>query len=72
MEAFDVEDIQLIEFQSDQGGIRPGDPKWFVNKVTIISSSQDRVYSFPCFRWIIQDLTLFPGQGKIRLEIQCI
>ena len=67
MEAFDVGDIHLIELHSDQGGGFWQDPDWFVNKITIISSSQDRVYIFPCFRWVMKDLILFPGKGKQKL-----
>nr|AHK60922.1 allene oxide synthase/8R-lipoxygenase fusion protein a [Capnella imbricata] len=65
VEAFDVGDIQLIELHSDGGGYWSGDLDWFVNKVVILSSSQDRVYSFPCFRWVIKDMVLFPGEAKL-------
>ena len=30
-----------------------------------MSSTQDRVYSFPCFRWVIKDMVLLPGEGKL-------
>ncbi|XP_028395809.1 allene oxide synthase-lipoxygenase protein [Dendronephthya gigantea] len=65
VEAFDVGDIQLIELHSDGGGYWSGDADWFVNRVIVLSSSQDRVYSFPCFRWIIKDMVLFPGEATL-------
>nr|ABW76418.1 allene oxide synthase/8R-lipoxygenase fusion protein [Gersemia fruticosa] len=65
VEGFDVGDIQLIELHSDQGGYWSGDPDWYVNRVTIISSSQDRIYSFPCYRWILKDIVLFPGEATL-------
>ncbi|XP_028395780.1 allene oxide synthase-lipoxygenase protein-like [Dendronephthya gigantea] len=65
VKAFDVGDIQLIELHSDGGGYYwRDDPDWFVNRVKVSSSSQDRVYSFPCFRWITKDIVLFPRKDN--------
>ena len=64
VQGFDVGEIYFIELHSNQSGGFWQDPDWFVNKVTIISSSQSDVYFFPCFRWVIADLTLFPGKGN--------
>ena len=72
VQGFDVGEMYFVELHSDQGGSLWEDPDWFVNKVTVISSSQDQVDVFPCYRWIIQDITLFHGKGEQTRECRLL
>ena len=63
VEAMDVGEILMVHLHNDQGGWWYKNPDWFVNKIGVISSSQDEPFEFPCYRWVLSDLVVFEGRG---------
>ena len=63
VEAMDVGEILMVHLHNDQGGWWYKNPDWFVNKIAVISSSQDEPFEFPCYRWVLSDLVVFEGRG---------
>ena len=63
IEAMDVGKVLMIQLHNDGGGWWYKNPDWFVNKITVLSSSQDDPFEFPCYRWVLSDLTVFEGKG---------
>ena len=58
----DVGELLMIKLDNDQGGLFSD---WFVEKV-MITCSQDpqRLYEFPCFRWVQSESIFFEGKGR--------
>ena len=62
MEAEDVGELLMIKLENDQGGLYSD---WFVEKV-VINSSRDpeKLYEFPCGRWVQSESVFFEGKGR--------
>ena len=60
--AEDVGELLMIKLHNDQGGLYSD---WFVEKI-LITCSQDpqRLYEFPCFRWVQNESVFFGGKGR--------
>ena len=63
VEAMDVGQVLMIHLHNDGGGWWYKNPDWFVNKISVISSSQEDPFEFPCHRWVSSDLAVFEGKG---------
>lgn len=63
LDAEDVGELLMIKLDNDQGGLFSD---WFVEKV-MITCSQDpqRLYEFPCGRWVQSESIFFEGKGSI-------
>ena len=68
IEAMDVGKVLMIQLHNDGGGWWYKNPDWFVNKITVLSSSQEDPFEFPCHRWVHSDLSVFEGRG---IHFQC-
>lgn len=62
LDAEDVGELLMIKLDNDQGGLFSD---WFVEKV-MITCSQDpqRLYEFPCGRWVQSESIFFEGKGR--------
>ena len=59
--AEDVGDLLMIKLHNDQGGLYSD---WFVEKIMITcSQNPQKLYEFPCFRWVQSDSVFFTGKG---------
>ena len=61
IEATDVGEVLLVQLDSDGSGLKSD---WFVDCVTILSSSQGKVYVFPCYRWVTSQMIVYQQKGK--------
>ena len=68
LDAEDVGELLMIKLDNDQGGLFSD---WFVEKV-MITCSQDpqRLYEFPCCRWVQSESTFFEGKGRHHEKVQ--
>lgn len=64
IEAMDVGKVLMIQLHNDGGGWWYKNPDWFVNKISVLSSSQEDPFEFPCYRWVLSDLSVFEGKGS--------
>lgn len=64
IEAMDVGKVLMIQLHNDGGGWWYKNPDWFVNKISVLSSSQEDPFEFPCYRWVLSDLSVFEGKGN--------
>ncbi|XP_046861552.1 allene oxide synthase-lipoxygenase protein-like [Xenia sp. Carnegie-2017] len=67
VEALNVGEIELVELNARPAWITvtTKDPDWFVEKVTVMSSRHSGVFSFPCYRWVINEIVLLPGKATL-------
>ena len=64
VEAMDVGKVLMVQLHNDRGGWWYKNPDWFVNKIAVLSSTQDyEPFEFPCHRWVLSDLMVFEGKG---------
>ena len=68
VEAMDVGKVLMVHLHNDQGGWWYKNADWFVNKIAVISSTQDEPFEFPCYRWVLSDLVVFEGRGNLKQE----
>ena len=64
IEAMDVGEVLMIQLHNDGGGWWHKNPDWFVNRISVLSSSQEDPFVFPCYRWVLTDLSVFEGKGN--------
>ena len=71
VEAMDVGELLMVHLNNDGGGWWHKNPDWFVNKISVISSKQlqEDPFEFPCYRWVLSDLVVFEGKGKITEDV---
>ena len=62
--AMDVGKVLMIQLRNDRGGWWYKNPDWLVNKISVLSSSQEDPFEFPCYRWVLSDLVIFEGKGN--------
>lgn len=61
LEAEDVGELLMIKLDNDQNGLFSD---WFVEKVLITcSQNPQRLYEFPCHRWVQSESVFFEGKG---------
>ena len=65
VEAMDVGEVLMVHLHNSGGGWWHKNPDWFVNRISVISSSQEDPFEFPCYRWVLSDLVVFEGKGKV-------
>ncbi|XP_078369939.1 allene oxide synthase-lipoxygenase protein-like isoform X2 [Oculina patagonica] len=70
VEAMDVGKVLMIHLHNDRGGCLFKKPEWFVNKITVRSSSQDDLFEFPCYRWVLSELMAFKGKAILPFQDQ--
>ncbi|KAJ7376326.1 Arachidonate 5-lipoxygenase [Desmophyllum pertusum] len=63
IEAMDVGKVLMIHLHNDRGGWWYKNPDWFVNRISVLSSTQDDPFEFPCYRWVLSDLDVFEGKA---------
>ena len=62
VQAMDVGEVLLIQLHNNRSGwLKNSD--WFVNKIFVASSTQERAFQFPCYRWVVSEVIVFQGQG---------
>jgi len=68
LDAEDVGELLMIKLDNDQGGLFSD---WFVEKV-MITCSQDpqRLYEFPCGRWVQSESIFFEGKALLVTDEQ--
>lgn len=66
VEAMDVGKVLMVQLHNDRGGWWYKKPDWFVNKISVKSSSQEDPFEFLCYRWVLADLVVFGGKGTHR------
>ena len=69
VEAMDVGEVLMIHLHNNGGGWWYKNPDWFVNRISVISSSQQNPFEFPCYRWVLSDLVVFEGKGNKTLVL---
>ena len=69
VEAMDVGEVLMIHLHNSGGGWLYKNPDWFVNRISVISSSQQNPFEFPCYRWVLSDLVVFEGKGNKTLVL---
>ena len=60
----DVGELLMIKLIKGGGGLFSD---WFVNRVTIkkvVHDAVQRIYNFPCFRWVSSEAVVFEGKGR--------
>ena len=72
VEAMDVDEVLMVHLHNSGGGWWHKNPDWFVNRISVISSSQEDPFEFPCYRWVLSDLVVFEGKGKATKISNCI
>lgn len=70
IEAMDVGEILMIHLRNDGRGWWFKNPDWFVNKISVISSTQDDPFEFPCYRWVLSEMVVFVGKGIFVLIVK--
>ncbi|XP_031557674.1 allene oxide synthase-lipoxygenase protein-like [Actinia tenebrosa] len=70
VKAMDVGDLYVIRIHNDGGGSLFKNPDWFVNKVTVLKEGSETPYEFPCYCWVLKDLTVFNGSGLLPQQDQ--
>lgn len=66
VEAMDVGEVLMIHLYNDGAHSWYKNPDWFVNKITLTSSKQPIAFEFPCYRWVVSDMTVIQGKGTIQ------
>ena len=64
VQAMDVGAVLMIRLENDGVGWWYKNPNWFVNKITVASSRQEKAFEFPCYRWVVSDMVVFQGTGS--------
>ena len=64
MEAMDVGEVLMIHLYNDGSHSWYKNSDWFVNKITVTSSKQPIAFEFPCYRWVVSDMTVIQGKGQ--------
>ena len=63
VQAMDVGEILMIQLHNDGSGwLKTSD--WFVNKIVVASSTEEKAFQFPCYRWVVSDMVVFQGKGS--------
>lgn len=71
VEAMDVGKVLMVQLHNDRGGWWYKNPDWFVNKIAVLSSTQDyEPFEFPCHRWVLSDLMVFEGKAILPFQEQ--
>ncbi|KAM7441211.1 Arachidonate 5-lipoxygenase [Porites harrisoni] len=70
VEAMDVGEALMIHLHNNGGGWWYKNPDWFVNRISVISSSQQNPFEFPCYRWVLSDLVVFEGKAILPFQDQ--
>nr|XP_058954727.1 allene oxide synthase-lipoxygenase protein-like [Pocillopora verrucosa]XP_058954728.1 allene oxide synthase-lipoxygenase protein-like [Pocillopora verrucosa] len=66
--AEDVGDLLMIKLHNDQGGLYSD---WFVEKIMITcSQNPQKLYEFPCFRWVQSESIFFTGKALLVTDEQ--
>ncbi|XP_078369932.1 allene oxide synthase-lipoxygenase protein-like [Oculina patagonica] len=67
VQAMDVGEILMIQLYNDRAGLWSD---WFVNKITVTSSKQEKAFKFPCYRWVVSDMVVFQGKAFLSFQDQ--
>ncbi|KAM7441207.1 arachidonate 5-lipoxygenase [Porites harrisoni] len=70
VEAMDVGEVLMVHLHNSGGGWWHKNPDWFVNRISVISSSQEDPFEFPCYRWVLSDLVVFEGKAILPFQDQ--
>lgn len=62
--AMDVGEVLMVQLHNDGSGWL-ANSDWFVNKIVVASSTQERAFQFPCYRWVVSDMIIFQGKGTL-------
>ncbi|XP_074620664.1 allene oxide synthase-lipoxygenase protein-like isoform X3 [Acropora palmata] len=69
VQAMDVGEVVIISLHIDECfGI--SNPDWFVDKILVTSSTQEKAFLFPCYRWIQSDMIVCQGKAFLPFESQ--
>lgn len=52
IEMSDLGDLEKVRIRHDNSGKNPG---WFLEKIVIHNETDDREWTFPCYRWLAVD-----------------
>ena len=69
VEAMDVGEVLMIHLYNDGANSWYKNPDWLVNKIIVTSSKQPIAFEFPCYRWVVSDMTVIQGKGTIQKMI---
>ena len=66
----DVGDVVMITLKNSGFGFKSD---WYIAKVIVEKEAQfgNKIFEFPCYRWVVRDLVVFEGKGKKHKKI-CI
>lgn len=67
MQAMDVGEVLMIQLHNDGSGWLTNSD-WFVNKIVVTSSTEERAFQFPCYRWVVSDMVIFQGKGTLTCD----
>ena len=71
VQAMDVGEVVIISLHIDECfGI--SNPGWFVDKILVTSSTQEKAFLFPCYRWIQSDMVVCQGKGTLAYQLNKI
>ena len=69
VQAMDVGEVVIISLHIDECfGI--SNPDWFVDKILVTSSTQEKAFLFPCYRWIQSDMIVCQGKGTLAYQLK--
>lgn len=63
VKAMDVGAVLIIRLHNDKSRWIEN-PDWFVDRLVVTSSTQEKAFLFPCYRWIETDLVIYQGEGN--------
>ena len=66
----DVGDVAMITLKNSGFGLKSD---WYIAKIIVKKETQfgEKIYEFPCYRWVVRDLVVYEGKGKTLCTI-CI
>lgn len=69
VKAMDVGAVLIIRLHNDKSRWIEN-PDWFVDRIVVTSSTQEKAFLFPCYRWIETDLVIYQGEAFLPFEVQ--
>ena len=71
-EAMDVGEVLMINLHSDACSWFFKNPDWFVNRISVISSTEKDSFEFPCHQWVFPDVAVIQrGGNKQYIKREC-
>ena len=58
----DVGEIVMVSLNNNGMGFKSN---WYVAKIVIEKETGDKKYTFPCYRWVIDQLVVYEGKGIV-------